>query len=247
MNRFKMILSFFSTIPVKNYQFIEAELGRGIRMLPLVGIILGSLIGGLHILLTLLDVEDSISAFLILLFYIFLTGGLHLDGVADTCDGIFSHRSKERILEIMKDSRIGTFGVVSLIVLILGDWLVLSKSSIFVIFLFPIIGRCIALLTCRISTYARKEGFGSQFITEAKNTKSLIVLILSSILICVSSIVFHQLEVLVALFFTFLLMIWVIKRINRKLDGITGDVIGFSIELSQLCFVGFVLIGGKLI
>lgn len=247
MNRFKMILSFFSTIPVKNYQFIESELGKGIRMLPLVGIIFGGLLGGLHFLLNLLDVEDSISAFFILVFYIFLTGGLHLDGVADTCDGIFSHRSKERILEIMKDSRIGTFGVVSLILLILGDWLLLSKSSMYVIFLFPIIGRCIALLTCRISTYARKEGFGIQFITEAKNTKSFIVLILFTLLICVGSIVFHQLEVLVALVFTFTIMIWGIKKIHRKLDGITGDVIGLSIEFSQLCFLGFVLIGGKFI
>lgn len=247
MNRFKMILSFFSTIPVKNVQFIESELGKGIRMLPLVGVIFGCLIGGLHLLLQLLNTENQISAFFIIIFYIFLTGGLHLDGVADTCDGIFSHRSKERILEIMKDSRIGTFGVVSLIVLLLGDWLFLSKNTVFVIILFPIIGRCIALWTCRISTYAREEGFGSQFIIEAKHTKSLIVFILFTILICVGSIVFHQLEVIVALIFTYLIMILVIKRINRKLDGITGDVIGFSIEFSQLCFLCLVLIGGKFI
>lgn len=247
MNRFKMILSFFSTIPVKNVQFIESELGKGIRLLPLIGIMFGCLLGGLHMLLQLLNIENQISAFFIILFYIFLTGGLHLDGVADTCDGIFSHRSKERILEIMKDSRIGTFGVVSLIMLLLGDWLFLSKSTIFAIILFPIIGRWIALWTCRMSTYAREKGFGNQFIVEAKNTKSLIVFILFTVLICIGSIVFHQLEVIVAIIFTYLIMISVIKRINRKLDGITGDIIGFSIEFSQLCFLCLVLIGGKFI
>ncbi|MET3193740.1 adenosylcobinamide-GDP ribazoletransferase [Bacillus sp. OAE603] len=247
MNRFKMILSFFSTIPVKNVQFIESELGKGIRMLPLVGIMFGCLIGGLFMLLQLLNIENQISAFFIIIFYIFLTGGLHLDGVADTCDGIFSHRSKERILEIMKDSRIGTFGVVSLIVLLLGDWIFLSKSTVFVIIVFPIIGRKIALWTCRMSTYAREEGFGNQFMIEAKNTRSLIVFIFFTVLICAGSIVFHQFEVIVALIFTYLIMIAVIKRINRKLDGITGDVIGFSIEFSQLCFLCLVLIGGKFI
>lgn len=247
MNRFKMILSFFSTIPLSNVHFNESELGKGIRMLPIVGIIFGSLIGGLYLLLHLLHIENQISAFLIIVFYIFLTGGLHLDGVADTCDGIFSHRSKERILEIMKDSRIGTFGVVSLIVLLLGDWLFLSNSTVFVIILFPIVGRCIALWTCRISTYAREEGFGIQFILEAKHTKSLFVFILCTVLICVSSIMFDQLEVILAFIFTYLMMISVIKRINRKLDGITGDVIGFSIEFSQLCFLCFVLVAGKFI
>ena len=247
MNRFKMILSFFSTIPVRNVQFKESEFGKGIRLLPIVGIIFGCLIGGLHMLLQFLHIENQISAFFIIIFYIFLTGGLHLDGVADTCDGIFSHRSKERILEIMKDSRIGTFGVVSLIVLLLGDWLFLSKSSVFVIILFPVIGRWIALWTCRMSTYAREEGFGNQFIIEAKKTKSLIVFIIFTVLICVGSIMFHQLEVIVALIITYMIMVSVTKRINRKLDGITGDVIGFSIEFSQLCFLCLVLIGGKFI
>lgn len=246
MNLFKMILSFFSTIPVKNYEFIESELGKGIRLLPLVGLLFGMLVGFSKILLSGF-IENEVIAFFLLLIYVFLTGGLHLDGVADTCDGIFSHRSKERILEIMKDSRIGSFGVLSLILLLLGDWLFLSKSSYFVIFLFPIIGRLIALFTCRISTYARENGFGSEFIKEAKTTKSLIVLISITFIISVSAILLHQNQVILSLIATFLLLYWIIKRIIRKLEGITGDIIGFSIELSQLVFLIFTLIGGKLL
>ena len=120
MNRFKMILSFFSTIPVKNYDFIEAELGKGIRLVPLVGVLFGLILVSLNSGISFI-LDKEAGAFLILLVYLFLTGGLHFDGVADTSDGIFSHRSKERILEIMKDSRIGAFGVISLIVIFLGD------------------------------------------------------------------------------------------------------------------------------
>jgi adenosylcobinamide-GDP ribazoletransferase len=246
MNRFKMILSFFSTIPVKNYEFIESELGKGIRMVPLVGIVFGVFLAIFHrIFFGILDGETT--AFLLLVFYLFLTGGLHFDGVADTSDGIFSHRSKERILEIMKDSRIGTFGAISLLIVFLGDWLFLSKSSLYVVFLFPIIGRCIALLTCRISTYARKEGFGSQFIIEAKKSSSLFVLILFILLISLGSIILNEFEVIISTFLTFLFITWVTKRINQKLDGITGDVIGFTVELSQLSFLVFVTIGGHFI
>ncbi|WP_088042221.1 adenosylcobinamide-GDP ribazoletransferase [Bacillus sp. EAC] len=246
MNRFKMILSFFSTIPVKNYQFIETELGKGIRMVPLVGVLFGILLGISSGIFSLF-IDREICAFLILVIYLFLTGGLHFDGVADTCDGIFSHRSKERILEIMKDSRVGTFGVISLIILFLGDWLLLTKSSLFVIFLFPFMGRCVALLTCRLSTYARKEGLGNQFIIEAKHSKSLFVLIFSILFVFVGSIIFHQLEIIVSVCISLLFISWVTKKINKKLDGITGDVIGFTIELSQLCFLLFATIGGKLL
>ncbi|PGL71816.1 adenosylcobinamide-GDP ribazoletransferase [Bacillus sp. AFS055030] len=246
MNRFKMILSFFSTIPVKNYNFIEDELGRGIRLVPLVGVLFGLILvsfnAGISIVL-----DKEATAFLILLVYLFLTGGLHFDGVADTSDGIFSHRSKERILEIMKDSRIGAFGVISLIVLFLGDWLFLSKSTSFAIFLFPIIGRCNALFTCRVSTYARNEGFGSQFIIEAKKSNSLFVLIVYVLLICVSSILMNELAIILAVCMTFIFITFITKRINQKLGGITGDVIGFTIEVSQLCFLIFAVIGERLI
>ncbi|PGS55826.1 adenosylcobinamide-GDP ribazoletransferase [Bacillus sp. AFS041924] len=246
MNRFKMILSFFSSVPVKNYEFIEAELGKGIRLVPLVGVLFGILLVSLNSGISLI-LDNEASAFLILIFYLFLTGGLHFDGVADTSDGIFSYRSKERILEIMKDSHIGAFGVISLIVLFLGDWLFLSKSTTFVIFLFPIIGRCIALFTCRISTYARNEGFGSQFIIEAKKSSSLVVLIGYILLICLSSILINELGIIFAICITFVFIVFVTKRISRKIGGITGDVIGFTIEISQLCFLIFAVIGERLV
>ncbi|PEJ56186.1 MULTISPECIES: adenosylcobinamide-GDP ribazoletransferase [unclassified Bacillus (in: firmicutes)] len=246
MNRFKMILSFFSTIPVKNYEFIEAELGKGIRLVPLVGVLFGILLVCLNFGISLI-LDNEANAFLILIVYLFLTGGLHFDGVADTSDGIFSHRSKERILEIMKDSRIGAFGVISLIILFLGDWIFLSKNTTFVIFLFPIIGRCIALFTCRISTYARNEGFGSQFIIEAKKSSSLVVLIGYIILICLGSIYFNEVGIIFAICVTFVFIGFVTKRINQKIDGITGDVIGFTIEISQLCFLIFAVIGERLV
>ncbi|WP_088067212.1 adenosylcobinamide-GDP ribazoletransferase [Gottfriedia luciferensis] len=246
MNRFKMILGFFSTIPVKNYEFIESDLGKGIRMVPLVGVLFGILLVCMNSILSFVLGKDT-NAFLTIVFYLFLTGGLHFDGVADTSDGIFSHRSKERILEIMKDSRIGAFGVISLIILFLGDWLFLSKSSLFLIFLFPIIGRCIALFTCRLSTYARNEGFGSQFMIEAKKPSSLFVLISFILLIFLGSIFLNELAVIFAICLTFLLIAFVTKRINQKLDGITGDVIGFTIEISQLCFLIFATIGERLL
>ena len=87
---------------------------KGVPILTLFGLLLG-LISSLFFVLTSLVLPDTIAWILTLFFDVLLTGGFHLDGLADTADGLFSSRSKERMLEIMKDSRIGSNGVLALI------------------------------------------------------------------------------------------------------------------------------------
>ena len=87
---------------------------KGVPILTLFGLLLG-LISSLFFVLTSLALPDTIAWILTLFFDVLLTGGFHLDGLADTADGLFSSRSKERMLEIMKDSRIGSNGVLALI------------------------------------------------------------------------------------------------------------------------------------
>lgn len=87
---------------------------KGVPILTLFGFLLG-LISSLFFVLTSLVLPDTIAWILTLFFDVLLTGGFHLDGLADTADGLFSSRSKERMLEIMKDSRIGSNGVLALI------------------------------------------------------------------------------------------------------------------------------------
>ena len=79
--------------------------------LPAVGLLIGSILAATCLTLETLHTANFLLATLITILWLTLTGGLHFDGLMDTADGIFSHRSKERMLEIMQDSRVGNFAV----------------------------------------------------------------------------------------------------------------------------------------
>ena len=138
---------------------------------PLVGLLLGLLLaGGASVASAALP--PLITGLLLALALALLTQGLHLDGLADTSDGLFSHRGRARKLEIMKDSAVGVFGALALIFIIGLKSLLLAEAvsarAWAVIILFPLWGRWAATLTACLSTYARAEGgLGLPFINLA--------------------------------------------------------------------------------
>lgn len=118
---FWAMLAFISRLPVPSRwsQGLDFEqYSRGIVMFPFIGLILGGISGLIFILLQPWCGIPLAALFCILALAL-LTGGFHLDGLADTCDGIFSARRRERMLEIMRDSRLGTHGGLALI---FGYW-----------------------------------------------------------------------------------------------------------------------------
>ncbi|HYH01828.1 MAG TPA: adenosylcobinamide-GDP ribazoletransferase, partial [Bacillota bacterium] len=105
MKLFLIMLQFFTRIPLPLEVAVNpADFPRGVRYFPLVGLIIGFLDALVFWLLTL-GLDKSIAVVGVVLFNSCLTGALHLDGLADTCDALFSARDRERMLEIMKDSR----------------------------------------------------------------------------------------------------------------------------------------------
>jgi adenosylcobinamide-GDP ribazoletransferase len=122
IRRFILMMQFMTALPVKvNTETGREDFGKGLALAPLVGLVLGALlVAGLNYLLPLLF-PPLVTAVLTVSVYILLTGGLHMDGLGDTADGVFSNRPAERALEIMKDSRVGTNAVIALILVILAD------------------------------------------------------------------------------------------------------------------------------
>jgi len=233
MKSLLLMITFFTRLPVKyNYEYDEKDLIKGIKLFPIIGLIIGTLI----YIPTLLSsyIDKSILVIIVWITYIWLTGGLHIDGLADTFDGIFSNRDRDRMLEIMKDSRIGTFGVLVIIVLIISN-LVLSYYIDYKFFiLVPIVGRSSALLSASISKYARKEGgMGSGFI-ENCGIKEPILAIVFTMIIAYALV---SMNTLLALFITYVIVVLFTSYIKEKLGGMTGDTIGAVIELSQTTFI----------
>ncbi|MWC31212.1 adenosylcobinamide-GDP ribazoletransferase [Paenibacillus sp. MMS18-CY102] len=112
-------IQFLTRIPIPlQVPFDPPTLARSLYAFPFAGLLIGLLTGGGAALLQLLD-TPMISAALLLGWWILLTGGLHLDGWMDTADGVLSGRSRERMLDIMKDSRVGAMGAIAGFVLML--------------------------------------------------------------------------------------------------------------------------------
>ncbi|SVM35200.1 cobalamin synthase [Klebsiella pneumoniae] len=157
-----------------------------------------------------------------------LTGGFHLDGLADTCDGIFSARRRERMLEIMRDSRLGTHGGLALIFVLMAKVLVVSALAAACA-----IGRGMAVLLMYRQRYAREEGLGNLFIGKITLRQSLITmgiaLALATLLLGVNG--------LRAALIT-LVLVWALgQALKRTLGGQTGDTLGAAIELGEVIFL----------
>ena len=236
MKSILLMITFFTRIPIRyNYEYNEDDFIRGIKFLPLIGLLIGVLMY-VPVFFQNVICRPAISL-LTWVIYICITGGLHIDGLADTFDGLFSNRDKERILEIMRDSRIGTFGVLGILLLIIWNLVFTSYIDLRYIILVPVVGRSAAVLSASISQYAREgQGMGKAFI-ENCGTKEAISAVIFSYLF---AFLFLRLKALIILTITYLAVFITTNDIKRKIGGMTGDTIGFIIEFSQGIFI-FVL------
>ena len=172
MQSFLIGLQFLTRIQLqKQTVWTEESFGRSVRYFPLVGLVLGICYGLAAFAMAIVPqvygfhFPEHIRTFILMLLPVILTGGIHCDGFMDTVDGIFSGRDRERMLEIMKDSRAGSFGVVAMILLLLGNYAALLDmpaewlTSAMVVM--PVIGRLMMAGVVSCCKYARPEGIGN--------------------------------------------------------------------------------------
>lgn len=153
---------FLTVLPaVIRRPFTPAELGRAVAWYPLVGLVLGAILVGLQAGLDLL-LPEEVSAALLLIAWLILTRALHFDGFLDTCDGVFGGFTPERRLEIMRDSRVGAFGVAGGSLLLLTRYAAIStlQDPMTGLLLAPLLGRWAVSLVLVTFPYARSQGLG---------------------------------------------------------------------------------------
>ncbi len=228
-------LQFLTIIPVSWREGSDGErFSSAVSCFPLVGVIIGLAAMGVAYICSLVF-PHSVVAFLSVVCLAFLTGALHLDGLADSSDGLLSFRPREQSLEIMKDSRIGAMGVVSLLLVILGKYSALVSldiHSLLVALLFsPFAGRCAIVVTMAAVPYARKNGgLGSFFYTREMKTHSRIWLGAFS----AAALLFFGLRA-IAVLLVFLLSVYFFNLFCiRRIGGVTGDTLGAQSELAEL-------------
>lgn len=238
IKRFIIMLQFFTTIPIKqNIKSDVEDYGKGLVFAPLVGLIIGIILTGVYYGLERFFSAQVIFVFIIIA-YIILTGGIHLDGLADTFDGLFCGKSKEKILEIMRDSRIGTNGLLAVVCLLLLNYTLFTSLDLkeikAVLILFPAAGRMASLIGAGASGYARETwGLGKSFIDYCGFRE----VVSGSIIYIAVFCVILGVEGLVAAAVTIVFPYIILKLIVGKIQGATGDVLGALCEMNQTCFL----------
>ncbi len=236
MNRFLNAVRFLTIFPVQRWGFPTSEqMGESMVFFPFVGAILGLILVGIGWLLSPIFPAGVIAAVLVGLL-IAMTGGLHWDGVADTFDGLGGAKGdKERMLTIMKDSRIGSLGVLSLSFMIVFKVGLLAELPAAywkgALILMPMTGRFVQLEMAVWGRYARKDGgTGRAFVEGAKPGDFWLALVGVGI---ISLLALGWAGVgIVAL--NLLYGYGVMAFFNRKIGGITGDILGMASETSEI-------------
>ncbi len=241
MKGLAVALSFLTVLPVRRRLISDEEPAGSISLFPVVGFILG-LIYALIAYVTLRFLPPTLAALLVLCSMVALTGGFHLDGLTDTFDGLALGKSREEILRIMKESTIGTFGVLALVMIILLKWValweLLKRGLYYPLFVAPAWGRWALVCLAATGKPAKKEGLGAWIIHHSQG-KSLITATAWAVIFM---LLVHIKGVLHILWLYPALMgyrwFW-----EGRMGGVTGDVMGASCEMTEtlillLCLTG---------
>lgn len=238
MQDFFTALQFLTRIKIYNQtQWDEGTFARSVAYFPAVGLVIAAVLVAVYKLLVFLNCSSLLIAVLLIITEIIVTGGLLCDGFMDTADGVFSGRERERILEIMKDSCVGSNAVlafVSLVLLKLAVYLELNSEQLtLALYAMPIITRTLMVYNIRCYSYARKSGIGGMFASANKK----IVLISSTLLGLALLAPTQNLSLFIALVLTIAYNFWAANYLKRILHGLTGDTYGALAESGNVFFL----------
>jgi adenosylcobinamide-GDP ribazoletransferase len=241
VKRLLLALQFLTIVPVGVRSEITPEdLGGSLRYFPLVGLFLGLVLAAAARFLGFLP--PSVVAVSVLILSIALTGGLHLDGFADTCDGFGGLRPRERVLEIMRDSHVGVMGVAGVFCLLAMKGVLIASMPPKVLWrlliLMMVLSRWSQVLVCCTSSYARAEGKAKHFVDDA-GCKDLLA---ASIFTAVVILFLARWRGLLVLFLSLIPLLLFLVYGKRRIGGVTGDIVGAASEITEVAVLFFGLI-----
>jgi adenosylcobinamide-GDP ribazoletransferase len=236
INDFLLFFQFFTRIPInKNLNCEKENFRRGSIFFPVVGLFIGSLQWLVYYLLIKV-LPVNITALFVVIIPIIITGGLHVDGLGDTCDGFFSFKGdKNRIIEIMKDSTVGTYASIAIVFDMLARYVaastVIEMNLPLILIATPVIARFTVVFICYIGKNAKETGSGNIFIGNIHN-KQMAIVAVTTFFLAVLLIGLNKSSILIitALAFTFLFN----KFCEGKITGLTGDTLGANNELVEI-------------
>lgn len=245
MKSFLQAVAFLTRLPVPVVGD-ERDWKKSAMWFPMVGLVMG-IIFLLFDQLIAIHFPNTVRAALNLAFWVWITGGLHLDGLMDTADGLLSYRDKEQVMEIMKDSRVGAMGVITVVLFLLLKWLALKEllNSPFFIASWisvPIVGRLAVVLGMFFFPYARAQGMGLGLKEGITFLRLGFVFILTNVFI---GLLLGWKGIFFALITWGMLCLFA-WRVTYRIGGLTGDVYGAMIEGAELLMLLLLIMEGEI-
>lgn len=257
MRSLLLMIQFMTRYPVPiPIEFTAERFVQGIVWMPLVGLLVGIPAALLYSLLGP-PLGEELAACFAVIYLITVTGGLHLDGIGDTSDGLFCYKPRERVLEIMRESTLGTNAVIAIVLVILLKFLLIKNIGVpggIALCCAPVLGRLGSSWHAASSCYARQGSGMGAFVDQVGMTQAVYATIISVILvgailllsslspgnILIFTLVLHIPVIVVAVLFA--------RYLKARIGGITGDTIGATIELTEIvAFLFFFLLWNRLL
>jgi adenosylcobinamide-GDP ribazoletransferase len=242
MRSFLVALAFLTVLPIRLRTLpTPATVARSRFWYPLVGALLGGVLGGWTALLSAHHVGPLVSGFLILLAWVLATGALHLDGFCDLCDGLFGGRTAEDRLRILKDPHLGTFGLAGGALLLLGKLVLLGEA----VARWPVragwlvggavaIARCLAVCMAAGARYPRPEGTGKALVEATRGWEGGLFALIAVGFAVAAAPAAEPLALVVPSLAALAVVLGLRCLCQRHLGGITGDCLGAGIEAAEL-------------
>jgi len=239
LNLFYLALSFFTRLPVpKTMQYSESLLNKANRYFSLVGLVTGLLLAFSYLSFSSF-LPANVSILLTMAISLLLTGAFHEDGLADMADGIGGAFCREKRLTIMKDSRIGTYGAVTLVIVLLLKFILLleladkdSEHLLLAVILAEMLSRATAGSLISSMPYVSDiEQSKSKPLAQAQSFSELMLLLV----IGIAPLIFYSSEVIFSLLGALLIFRLLFKQwLMSKIGGFTGDCLGAGQQISEL-------------
>ena len=236
LHAFVMCQSMFCAIPCPWKVWDEQARGKMLLFLPLVGLEIGLIWVILAQICRLLALPALVTGLILAVYPYLVTGFLHLDGFMDVTDAVKSWRSLERRREILKDSHVGSFAVINLVLLVVAQFALFSSAPLtansFILLFVPAVSRCCSVL----AVTGLKPMATSQYANREKQTSHLVV---TAVLLCT----FVAAGFLLCGKYGFALLGGLVGyglalcRGYRSLEGMNGDISGYALTLGELCAV----------
>lgn len=199
---------------------------------PVVGAALGAIGAGVAGMALWLGLTPGVVAALVLALGAMLTGGLHEDGLSDTADGLFGGWTRERRLEIMKDSRVGSYGVLALVLVTLARWTalatVLASGSLWALVAVGALSRAPMAVVMWALPNARDRG-----LSHATGRPSGEGALIGAALAVACAVLFAGWAALPMLALVALTTAWLARMAQRRIGGQTGDILGATQQLAE--------------